>query len=156
VIGQFKNKLFIPAAMVAVFFIFPISVAFAKADAKILLNVPVDDFVMPIFDDDGHRMWEARGESAVLGTDESLHVTDMRLSCFTGSNGTTEAFFAVSDAATIIPGTHKALGESKIEIFGENFCASADAWEFFGDSKKIVAKNNVRVLLDGTITGVSR
>jgi hypothetical protein len=40
-----------------------------------------------------------------------------------------------------------------VHIFGENFFAKGDTWEFFGDSKKIIAKGNVEVVLNGNLIG---
>ncbi|MDR2737438.1 MAG: hypothetical protein LBB18_00650 [Puniceicoccales bacterium] len=154
--GQFKDKFLAAVCAFAAFSTLPISTAFAKADPRILQDVPVSDFVLPVFDDGGHKMWEACGTSATMRPDNSLLVTDVCLNCFTDDAIPTEAFFATSDAATIVLSRHAAYGNSKIKVFGENFCASADVWEFFGDSKKIVARNNVRVMLNGDITEASR
>jgi hypothetical protein len=148
VIGRFKNKFLIGIALAALFTVFCYAAAFAKADTKILLNIPMNNFVLPVFDENGKKMWEAHGSSATLEENDLLIVNDVRLSCFAGADTLREAFFATSDSASIRPAIHRAFGNSKIKIFGANFCASADNWEFFGDSKKIIARDNVRVLLE--------
>ncbi|MDR2776707.1 MAG: hypothetical protein LBB17_01515 [Puniceicoccales bacterium] len=117
-------------------------------ESQPLQNIPINGFVLPIFNVAGQKVWEARGHSAVIVKDNLLYVKNMKLRCFTEEDNPQEAFFAISDAAFVVPQTKSISGNFKIKIFGQNFYASAHTWEFSGDGEKIIAKNHVKVFLD--------
>lgn len=113
-----------------------------------LRNIPINGFVLPIFNGEGQKIWEASGSSATMIEDNLLHVKNMKLRCFTEEENPREVFFATSDAAFVVPQTNSISGNLKIKIFGQNFYASAHSWEFLGNEKKIIAKDHIKVFLD--------
>ncbi|MDR1457228.1 MAG: hypothetical protein LBI47_00010 [Puniceicoccales bacterium] len=113
-----------------------------------LRNVPINGFILPVFNGEGQKVWEARGSSATMIEDNLLRVKKMKLRCFTDEENPQEAFFAISDIAFVVPQTNSISGNFEIKIFGQNFYASAHTWEFSGNEKKIIAKDHVKVFLD--------
>ncbi|MDR1595650.1 MAG: hypothetical protein LBR91_01845 [Puniceicoccales bacterium] len=127
----------------------------AVPDNRILVGVPIEGFELPIFGDDGDKTWEVSGTSATMVESGIFHVKNATLRCFAGGCAPEESFRASSDFAMVSSTCHTASGESEVKITGKNFGAYADTWEFFGDSKKIVAKGNVRVFLTESIAEIS-
>ncbi|MDR2432728.1 MAG: hypothetical protein LBD34_03165 [Puniceicoccales bacterium] len=113
-----------------------------------LQNIPINGFILPVFNGEGQEIWEARGSSATMIEDNLLHVKNMKLRCFTEEEPPQEAFFAISDMAFVVPQTNSISENFEIKIFGQNFYASARTWEFSGNEKKIIAKDHVKVFLD--------
>lgn len=124
------------------------SCAFAKARSQALLNVPIAHFAVPGFDSNGHKKWEVSGASATMTEENLFSVQSLKLSCFSEGEMENEIFSATSDEASVMARSHMARGKSEIRIAGQKFSASAGAWEFFGDSKKIIARDNVTVFID--------
>jgi hypothetical protein len=77
-----------------------------------------------------------------------LRVKKVKSYCFSDEQNPREVFFATSEAACVLPASHKAFGDSKTNIFGQMFCVSANTWEFCVDEKKIIANDNLTVFLD--------
>ncbi|MDR1890939.1 MAG: hypothetical protein LBQ23_02015 [Puniceicoccales bacterium] len=117
-------------------------------ESQLLLNIPINDFILPVFNTVGQKIWEVHGHSAMMIEDGLLCVKNFNLHCFTEEENPQESFLAVSDMAFVAPKTNLVSGNSKIKIFGQNFYASANIWEFLGDEKKIIAKDHVKVFLD--------
>jgi hypothetical protein len=117
-------------------------------ESQPLQNIPLHDFILPVFNMAGQAIWEARGRSAVMVEHNLLHVKNMKLRCFTEEENPQEAFFAISDTVFVVPQTSSIRGNFEIKIFGQNFYASAHTWEFLGNEKKIIAKDHVKVFLD--------
>jgi hypothetical protein len=117
-------------------------------ESQSLLNVPINDFILPIFNRTGQKIWEIHGHSATMIEDNLLHITNVKLRCFTEEENPQESFFAISDTAFVVPRANSISGNSEIKIFGQNFYASAHAWEFLDNEKKIIAKEHVKVFLD--------
>jgi hypothetical protein len=120
----------------------------ANLESQALRNVPINDFILPVFNGEGQKIWETRGHSATMIEDNLLCVKNMKLHCFTEEENPQEAFFAISDTAFVVPQTNSISGNFEIKIFGQNFYASAHTWEFSGNGKKIIAKDHVKVFLD--------
>jgi hypothetical protein len=135
--------------VVLLLYLLPYNVSWAiSPEIQPLRNVPINGFVLPVFNRAGQKIWEAYGRSAIMVEDDLLHVKNMKLRCFTEEEEPQEAFFAISDAASVVPRTNSLSGNFEIKIFGQNFYASAHTWEFSGNGKKIIAKDHVKVFLD--------
>ncbi|MDR1432774.1 MAG: hypothetical protein LBI61_00310 [Puniceicoccales bacterium] len=134
--------------------------ALGKVDRLILLNTPISEFTLPVFEGNGNKVWEICGTSATMVGRDLFSLLDAKLHCFAGDfaggNASSEFFCATSEAATVDSSTHRASGECGIRIVGRNFDATADSWEFLGDSKKIIAKNNVVVFLYENVGELAR
>ncbi|MDR0742240.1 MAG: hypothetical protein LBE98_02130 [Puniceicoccales bacterium] len=124
-------------------------------ESQSLWNVPINGFVLPIFNMAGQTIWEVRGHSAIMVEDNLLCIKNMKLRCFTEEENPQEIFFAISNTAFVVPQTNSVSGNFEIKIFGQNFYASAHTWEFSGNEKKIIAKNRVKVFLDCNLEGCS-
>lgn len=122
--------------------------AHAVADSRALVNVPIAHFSVPGFDSNGHRKWEISGTSATMEEDNLFSVQSAKISCFSENMPWDEVFSATSDGACIIPRLHMVRGTSGVRIVGQKFSASAGAWEFFGDLRKIIASGGVEVFID--------
>jgi hypothetical protein len=130
--------------------------AVAVPGSEILMNVPMFKFSLPVFATDGNKTWEVCGSSVTMVGNGIFHVKDAVLLCFATDGVSGEIFHATSDSAVVMSQNHAASGgESPIKIVGKNFDAYANAWEFFGNSKKIVAKNNVKVFIRESIGNFS-
>ena len=137
---------------ILIYIIVGICCAHADICPQCLDNTPVYGFVLPVFDVAGVKLFEAYGKSATPSADGSCFVKDSKLVFFTGGEGSGKVC-AVSDFSTVYQNSHYAVGDSPLHIFGENFFAKGDTWEFFGDSKKIIAKGKVEVVLNGNLIG---
>ena len=150
-VGRIISFLFGCVCML-IYIIVGVCCAHADVCPQCLDDIPIYGFVLPVFDVAGVKLFDAYGKSATPSADGSCFVKDAKLVFFTGDNGIGK-ICAVSDFSTVYQNSHYAVGDSPVHIFGENFFAKGDTWEFFGDSKKIIAKGNVEVVLNGNLIG---
>ncbi|MDR1413511.1 MAG: hypothetical protein LBI56_01045 [Puniceicoccales bacterium] len=129
---------------------------FGKLDSSIAANVPINGFMLPIFSDDGRRNWEIHGKTALVIGGNAYDVKGVELKCLSREDDYRESFRISSDSAIVMPHICRIAGQSEIKIFGPNFHGSADIWEFIGDDKKIIAKNNIKFFIEDDKTESSQ
>ena len=110
-----------------------------------LTDMPVKNFILPVFGEDGHKSWEIRGGSGIIVEQDLLKVQNSKIWCYSCNSGMEELFMAKSDTAMIEPHAHVASGNSTVRIFGKNFIGSADSWTFSGKKKKFTASGNIKI-----------
>lgn len=101
---------------------------------------PIKNFRLPRFGDNGYTQWMLQGEQGIFERDEQVSVKQMAMRIYSGDERM--ALELSMDSAEGILSLQENLGysESPITIVGANFKISGIGWEWSGDTKEIIVK----------------
>ena len=110
---------------------------------------PVQNIRIPVFTNDGFRLWMLRGsEVRPLGKDQ-VEVRDLNLTAFSGDAADRTETVILSPVARVDPVNRVASGDSTIRVlnYTENFEATGTGWTYDQKRKRILIARNVSVTL---------
>jgi hypothetical protein len=108
---------------------------------------PVENFRIPVFSDDGFRLWFLRGSAIQpLGNDQ-VEVKDLELTAFSGDARDRVESVLLSPVARVDTAKRVASGESTIRVidYAENLEGTGTGWSYDQKQKRVSIKKNANV-----------
>lgn len=117
----------------------------SRLTAQMIPNAPVENFRLPMFNDEGFRAWELRGSKGTYLEGDKVSLDEIMIRLYTGdaSNGIKTEI--TSPDATVLIDENKAVGTNGILIQGGNFRITGQNWTWQGDDHRVVIEENVVV-----------
>ncbi|MDR2436155.1 MAG: hypothetical protein LBD33_02505 [Puniceicoccales bacterium] len=110
---------------------------------------PARGLYVPIFDEDGVKIWEITSLTGEIQGDDSIAVSNVSIGrC--GENGGV-VFTIESGHATVVPSSKYVRGGGVATVSGDNFAATASDWVFSGEERKFTANRDVKVVFGENI-----
>jgi len=116
-------------------------------------NAPIKDFRLPRFAENGFTQWVLQGASGIYDNDEQVRVEGMAMRVYSGDERMALELSMDSPEATLRLHENRGYSEAPIKIVGANFTISGIGWEWSGDTKEIVVKQNTVVKFTQGIAG---
>lgn len=113
--------------------------------AQIVPDAPVENFRLPMFDDQGHRIWDLRGAEAHFISEDRIDVIGMNLRVFSGGEDERVRSRIQSPEATVFIDRNEARGDRSIEVTGDNYRATGKSWSWMREANRIVIDEEVEV-----------
>ena len=136
-----------------VFFLFSISISTSSAlEQSMEAAAPMRDFQLPVFGENGYKIWDLQGKECRYTQDDQLAITHLQIHIFSGTPETLLETTIESPQALLLPYQNRAYGEGLIHITGPNYVATGKNWEWEGTQQKIEVKEEVQVTSDTTIS----
>ena len=133
-----------------VFFIFCVT---ASLYSQIVPNAPIKNFRLPRFGDNGYTQWMLQGGQGIYDSDEQMRVVEMAMRIYSGDERMALELSMDSPEGTLRLQENRAYSEGAIEIVGANFEISGIGWEWSGETKEIVVKQDTVVKFTQGIAG---
>jgi hypothetical protein len=127
---------------------------FSVAAAQIVPDAPVLNFRLPMFGDDGHRIWDLRGKEGRYVNENRVDVTDMRLLIFSSEVRDHIETEIISPKATMLIRSNQAHGDETITVLGDNFEISGQRWSWDGNENRVVIDERVKVTFFEELSGI--
>lgn len=122
-------------------------------EAQMTPDAPIENFRLPMFGDDGYRIWDLRGDEAIYVSADRIDVHGMRLRVFSGGPEEHVDSLIESPEARVLIDRNEARGENGIRVTGDNHEATGKEWTWERDDNRILIKSNVRVTFDEELEG---
>ncbi len=116
-------------------------------------NAPVKNFRLPRFGDNGYTQWVLQGARGIYDSDEQVRVEGMAMRVYSGDERMALELSMDSPEATLRLQENRAHSDGAIEIVGANFKISGVGWEWSGETKEIVVKQDTVVTFTQGIAG---
>ncbi len=123
-------------------------------EARLAPDAPVLDFKLPIFGQNGYKIWELRGREGRYVNEERIDITGMELRLFSGDADLKVHTTIESPAATMLVSQSQALGQSEIKITGNQFQIEGEDWKWTGSTRTVNVDKNVRVSFRQQLAGI--
>ena len=114
---------------------------------------PIKNFRLPRFGDNGYTQWMLQGEQGIYERDEQLSVKQMVMRIYSGDQRMALELSMNSPEGTLRLKENRAYSEGPIEIAGANFVISGIGWEWSGDTKEVIVKQDTVVKFTQGIAG---
>ena len=116
-------------------------------------TAPIKNFRLPRFGDNGYTQWMLLGEQGIYDRDEQVSVQQMAMRIYSGDQRMALELSMDSPEGTLRLQENRGYSESPIEIAGANFKISGIGWEWSGDTKEIIVKQDAVVKFTQGIAG---
>ena len=116
-------------------------------------SAPIKNFRLPRFGDNGYTQWMLLGEQGIYDRDEQLSVQEMAMRIYSGDQRMALELSMDSPQGTLLLQENRGHSESPITIVGANFKISGIGWEWSGDTKEIIVKQDAVVKFTQGIAG---
>ena len=133
--------------------VFLLSCVTAALYSQIVPNAPVKNFRLPRFGDNGYTQWMLQGGQGIYDSDEQLRVEEMAMRIYSGDERMALELSMNSPKGTLRLQEDRAYSEGAIEIVGANFKISGIGWDWSGETKEIVVKQDAVVKFTQGIAG---
>ncbi len=111
------------------------------------IDAPIENFRLPIFGEDGNRIWDLRGDKGILKDNGEIDVERMILRTFPPGEPTKPDLTIESPKAYIYPEENRAAGPGYLflQASDESFAIVGRNWEWVNDERKIIIREEARV-----------
>lgn len=116
-------------------------------------NAPIKNFRLPRFGDNGYTQWVLQGGQGIYDSEEQVRVKEMAMRIYSGDERMALELSMDSPEGTLLLEENRAYSEGEIEIAGANFKISGIGWEWSGETKEIVVKQDTVVKFTQGIAG---
>ena len=103
---------------------------------------PIKNFRLPRFGDNGYTQWMLQGEQGIFERDEQVSVKQMAMRIYSGDERMALELSMDSAEGILSLQENRGYSESPITIVGANFKISGIGWEWSGDTKEIIVKQD--------------
>ena len=110
---------------------------------------PVEDFRMPMFGENGYKVWDLQGKEGHYVSADEIKVGGMFLQTFKGDEALSVETTIESSEATVFVKEHYAKGDQDILITGTNYIIEGFEWLWNGKNHNVDIGYNVRVTFLG-------
>lgn len=119
----------------------------ALSGQRTQIGAPVENFRLPVFGEDGNRIWDLQGKSGTYQEDETIAVERMVLRTFAPGEPQDPELIIESPRAIIVPETNMARGDGYLFLQPTNgsYAIVGRKWQWFGDEERIIIKQDARV-----------
>jgi hypothetical protein len=108
-------------------------------------DAPVANFRLPMFGDDGYRIWELTGTEGRYISPEKIEVENMKLKVFASDESGKMEHMMESPKAILLVSKNIAIGNSPITISSDTYKVEGNRWYWDGKTHSIVVSQNAKV-----------
>ena len=114
---------------------------------------PIKNFRLPRFGDNGYTQWMLQGEQGIYDRDEQVSVKQMAMRIYSGDERMALELSMDSPEGILLLQENRGYSKSPITIVGANFKISGIGWDWSGDTKEIIVKQDTVVKFSQGIAG---
>ncbi len=117
-------------------------------------NAPVVNFLLPMFGPNGYKAWDLRGQKGHYINPEQIEIECLTIKVYSGDAAMSLESVIESPTATVFIRENRACGDQTIVVSGANYSAIGKGWEWDATQRKILLKENVKVVFKEPLTSV--
>ncbi|WP_309384570.1 hypothetical protein [Cerasicoccus frondis] len=124
--------------------------------ARTQIGAPIENFRLPIFGEDGNRIWDLRGDKGIYNESGEIDVERMILRTFPPGEPTKPDLTIESPKARIYPEENRAAGPGYLflEASDESFAIVGRDWQWLNDKRTILIGEEARVTFKQAIGSI--
>ena len=113
--------------------------------AQRIPNAPIENFRLPMFNQDGFNAWEIQGAQGLLVDDTNIELVKIRLQVFSDTAAKVIETEITSPSATMVINENQVYGTNTIRIKNKNYLITGQNWQWNGDQRTVVIREDVLV-----------
>ena len=136
------------------FFLLLTTVMILGLFAQIIPDAPVIDFKLPMFGENGYKIWDLQGDEGHYINAGRIDVINLKLRVYSGDESLTLDTTIESPKAIMLVRRNMALSDASIRMFGSNYEIMGSDWIWEGSNRTLKVKKNVRVNFQDRLTDI--
>ena len=116
--------------------------------SQILPDAPIEGVRVTMFSDEGSKVWNLKGSSALYRDDGAVEVKDMDLEIFQGEGGKQVDMHILGGEAVYFADERSISGEGGVFVAGEFYQIQGDNWQYSQSDRIVHVNSNVKVVID--------
>lgn len=136
------------------FFLLLTTVMILGLFAQIIPDAPVIDFKLPMFGENGYKIWELQGDEGRYVNAGRIDVINLKLRVYSGDESLALDTTIESPKAIMLVRRNRALSNDSIRMLGANYEIMGTDWIWEGSNRTLSVKKNVRVNFNDTLTDI--
>ena len=126
-------------------FIFVLPFFWSSGVAQMIPNAPIENFRLPMFNEEGFKAWEIQGDKGLMVDDTNIELVRIRLQVFSGTAAKILETQITSPSAIMVINDNRVFGTESIRIENKNYLITGKKWQWTSDPKAIVIEEKVLV-----------
>ena len=122
-----------------------LTVIHSRLVAEMIPNAPVENFRIPMFNEEGYRSWDLRGAKGTYVDGTHVDVIDMKMRVFSGDEENKLLTEITSPTATVLIAENKAIGRNTILISNKDYRITGQHWTWDGNNDSFAIEGDVVV-----------
>ena len=116
---------------------------------------PAVNWVLPLFTDkEGHRSMTLRGSAVQPAEGNSIAVTDLSITVFSGDAEAKVDRVLLSPSARFYPKENRATGDKSVRLIQDTVEVTGEDWTYDHKTKKVSINKNVRVTFHAQLNDI--
>jgi len=136
------------------FFLLLTTVMILGLFAQIIPDAPVIDFKLPMFGENGYKIWDLQGDEGRYINAGRIDVINLKLRVYSGDESLSLDTTIESPKAIMLVRRNRALSNASIRMFGSNYEIMGSNWIWEGSNRILKVKKNVRVNFQDRLTDI--
>jgi len=126
------------------------------AQSRTHIGAPIENFRLPVFGEDGNRIWDLRGDQGVYHEEGFIDVERMTLRTFAAGQPKEPELLIQSPRARIFAEENRAAGDGLLylEATDGSYAIVGQQWEWRSDDNQINIGKEARVTFRQTIGSI--
>ncbi len=137
-------------------FVLALAIVLASLALGQALNAPVENFKLPLFNEQGFRAWYLRGKQGIYTAEKEVKIVGMDLQQYSGNEADQVIALMKSPEANMRLNPLVASGPGEIQIESDLFKAVGEDWIWQGSEKRLIINNNIKVVINAEIGDIIR
>ena len=126
-----------------------LAVAFGlPVNSQILPDAPIEGVTLPMFSDEGYKLWNLQGSSVAYNEDGGVEVKELDLEIYQGQEGQEVDMHIVGAQALYESEDRTVAGEGGVFVDGDFYDIEGDNWKYSQDDRIVQVSSNVKVVID--------
>ncbi len=122
--------------------------------AQIIPDAPVIDFKLPMFGENGYKIWDLQGDEGRYINAGRIDVINLKLRVYSGDESLALDTTIESPKAIMLIRRNRALSNASIRMLGSNYEIMGSDWIWEGSNRTLKVKKNVRVNFQDRLTDI--
>jgi hypothetical protein len=115
-------------------------------------TAPALNWVVHAFsDNEGYRLLSARGSEVRPGPDDTVIVTNLNITVYTGDETARIETIFLSPLARFFPKSNRASGDKTVRVVRDDLEATAQKWEYDQKRKHVTLEGNGRIVMNAAM-----
>lgn len=126
------------------------------AQSRTQIGAPIENFRLPVFGEDGNRIWDLQGDQGIYNEAGYIDVKRMTLRTFPPGSPKKPELLIQSPQARIFAEENRAAGDGYLflEATNNSYAIVGREWEWLGDERTIQIGSDARVTFQQSIGSI--
>jgi len=119
-----------------------------RVNSQILPDAPIEGIQIPMFSEEGYKLWNMKGSSAAYKDDGGVEVKELDLEIYQGEEAKEVDMHILGAEAVYASDDRTITGDGGVFVDGDFYDIEGDSWKYSLNERVVQVTSNVKVVID--------